>query len=469
MQPGHPLLSNIILLTDSYKSSHYWQYPAKTTRVYSYIESRGGESNAVVFFGLQHFLKRYFLTPITAKDIDQAERVFTQHGLPFNREGWEYIVKKHKGFLPLRIKAVKEGSVIPIKNVLATIENTDPKCFWLTSYIETAILQNLWYPTTVATRSYRLRQLLNHYHMLTSDTDMSEVDFKLHDFGQRGCSTMESAAIGGLAHLVNFKGTDAVPALIYGDWYYHDPMVGFSIPAAEHSTMTSWGKDHEIDAYRNMVKQFAKPGKTVAIVSDSYNIFKAVDHIYGEILKADIENSGGTVVVRPDSGDPTEVPVEVCEQLMAKFGYSTNSKGYRVLPDCIRVIQGDGITRDSLARLLENIAAAKMSLDNFVFGMGGGLTQMVNRDTQRFAMKCSAAEVDGQWRDVYKQPITDPGKKSKKGRMALIQSGKQFKTIREEQLGERQDLLETVYENGKLLRDQTFADVRKLAKSTWEQ
>jgi nicotinamide phosphoribosyltransferase len=460
-----PSLDNIILLADSYKASHYLQYPPHTTCVYSYIESRTGESDVTLFFGLQYFIKRYLLHPITQQHIDTAEAMITQHGEPFNRAGWEYILAQHKGYLPLRIKALKEGSVVPIRNALITIENTDPKCFWLTSYVETAILQNIWYPTTVATRSYVIRQLLNAYHAKTSDADIHSVSFKLHDFGQRGCSTMESAAIGGLSHLVNFLGTDTLPALLYGQWYYNEPMAGYSIPAAEHSTITSWGRDQEGNAYRNILDHYGKLGKIVAVVSDSYDIFHAVSELWGKALKTMVENSGATVVIRPDSGDPTTIPIAVCERLMQHYGFTVNSKGYRVLPPCIRIIQGDGITQECLMALLQNMTQAKLSLDNFSFGMGGGLVQMVNRDTQGFAMKCSAIEINGEWRDVYKQPITDPRKNSKRGRFAVVQQDHVIHTIALEHLHGQQDLLDIVYENGQLKREQTLADIRALAKS----
>lgn len=458
-------LDNIILLTDSYKSSHYVQYPPGTSRVYSYIESRKGESNITLFFGLQYFIKRYLLHPITQQDIDTAEAIITQHGVPFNRTGWEYILNKHNGYLPLRIKALKEGSIVPIRNALVTIENTDPECYWLTSYLETIILQNCWYPTTVATRSYTIRQLLNKYHHKTSDGDIQQVDFKLHDFGERGCSSMESAAIGGLSHLVNFLGTDTIPALLYGRWYYNEHMAGYSIPAAEHSTITSWGREKELNAYRNMLDHYAKPGKAVAVVSDSYDIYHAVDELWGEKLKPIVESCGATIVIRPDSGDPTTMPIEVCKRLMQCYGYTTNSKGYRILPNCIRIIQGDGITQASLIILLKNMEEAKISLDNFAFGMGGGLVQMLNRDTQGFAMKCSAIEVNNQWHDVYKQPITDPGKHSKRGRFAVIEKDNAIQTIPLDDLKDQRDLLETVYENGQLRREQTLTEIRVLAKS----
>jgi nicotinamide phosphoribosyltransferase len=172
---------SILLNTDSYKFSQFPQYPQGTTNVRSYIESRGGVWKQTVFFGLQIFLKEYLSNPITQDDIDTAEELILAHGEPFNREGWEYILKEHGGFLPVRIKAVPEGSVIPVKNVLATVENTDPQCAWLTSYVETALLRAIWYPTTVATNSYESKRIIHDYLVKTGDPSL--IDFKLHDFG----------------------------------------------------------------------------------------------------------------------------------------------------------------------------------------------------------------------------------------------------------------------------------------------
>ncbi len=417
------MTNNLILNIDSYKASHYLQYPPKTEYVSSYIESRGGKYADGVFFGLQIFLKQYLSKPISAADIDKAEDILTQHGLPFCRENWLYILRQHNGYLPLKIQAVPEGYVIPTQNVLCQVINTDPRCSWLTSYMETAMLRAVWYPMTVATISWHCRQVIYHYLQKTADST-DGIDFKLHDFGARGVSSYESAAIGGLAHLVNFKGTDTVPALILARQCYGEEMAGFSIPAAEHSTMTAWGQDNEKAAYENMVDTFGGKDKLVAVVSDSYDLWHAVDTIWGEQLREKVENNGGTVVIRPDSGDPVRTTLEVIERLMDKFGYTLNSKGYRLLPPYIRVIQGDGIHAESLENILRTLKNNNISADNIAFGMGGALLQKLNRDSMRFAMKASYARVDGQWRDVFKDPVTDSGKRSKRGRLALIKSPK---------------------------------------------
>jgi nicotinamide phosphoribosyltransferase len=452
---------NLLENTDSYKTSHFKQYPPDTEFVSSYIESRGGKFSSSLFFGLQMFIKDYLLTPFTQADIDAAEVTIEGHGLPFNRAGWESMLKKHHGFLPLSISAVKEGSVIPLHQVLCQVVNTDPEFFWLTNYIETAILRAIWYPTTVATISFHTKTLLKTYLEETADT-LGSLPFKLHDFGGRGASSLETAMLGGIAHLVNFMGTDTLPAISAAKQFYHEDMAGFSIPAAEHSTITSWGREHELDAYQNMLTQFGGKGKILAVVSDSYDLWEAIDHLWGDKLKDEVMNNGACLVVRPDSGDPASIVTECIERLMKRFGYTVNSKGYRVLPDYIRVIQGDGVDYESIGTCLAAIKDKNQSTENITFGMGGALLQKVNRDTLKFAMKASAVCRKGQWQSVFKDPITDPGKRSKKGRLALIRDkAEKYKTIPIESLHHDTNLLEPVFENGKLLRDELFADIRK--------
>jgi nicotinamide phosphoribosyltransferase len=460
------MTNNIILNTDSYKASHFKQYPPGTEYVSSYIESRGGKYDETVFFGLQHFVKEVLTKPFTKEDIDEAEDVFTAHGVPFNRAGWEHIFEKHGGYLPLRIDAVPEGTVMANKNVMAQIVNTDPAVPWLTSYMETAILRAIWYPTTVATVSRECKKTIGSFLDETAD-NLQSLPFKLHDFGARGVSSQDSAAVGGMAHLVNFQGTDTVAALAGARRSYGERMAGYSIPAAEHSTITAWGRDGETAAYRNMLKQFGGEGKIVAVVSDSYDLWNAIDHIWGEELRDEVVGMGGTLVVRPDSGNPVEVVPKTITKLMKKFGFEINDKGYRVLPPFVRVIQGDGVSPETIQSILFTMKLERLSAENIAFGMGGELLQKVNRDTLKFAMKASAICINGQWSDVYKDPATDPGKASKKGRLALIEGadGKGFQTVREEALAQGQkNLLEPVFANGKLLRDQTLVDIRVRAE-----
>jgi nicotinamide phosphoribosyltransferase len=464
--------SNIILLTDSYKVSHYKQYPAGTTQIYSYFESRGGQFENLTFFGLQYYLKEYLAGQVvTQAKIDQAEKLFAAHfgnEKLFNKTGWEYILNTHNGHLPVRIKAVPEGMVIPTHNVIMTVENTDPNCFWLTNFLETLLVQ-MWYPCTVATISREVKTLITKY--LEQTGDPATIDFKLHDFGFRGVSSVEGAGIGGAAHLVNFMGTDTVVALTFIQEYYaksplsageglgvrSSSMFGFSIPAAEHSTITSWGQAYEVDAYRNMLDQY--PEGLVAVVSDSYDVYYACEKLWGEVLKEKILGRSGTLVVRPDSGVPKDVVLKCVEILGDKIGFSVNEKGYKVLNPHIRVIQGDGVNYESIGEILENLKIHGWSADNVGFGMGGALLQKLDRDTQKFAFKCSCATVNGKDRDVFKDPITDHGKKSKKGRLKLVYENGKYQTKALHEDGE--DILQTVFENGVILREIDFEEVKE--------
>lgn len=455
-------LRSIMLNTDSYKASMFKQYPKGTQAIYSYIESRGGKYDKTLFFGLQTFIKQYLIKPITQEQIDFAASVWAVHGMPFNKDGWEYILTKYDGKLPVKIRAVREGTVIPTKNVMCVIENTDPELFWLTTWIETALLRAIWYPTTVATMSWDIKQVIAQY--LVKSGDISGLPFKLHDFGARGVSSAESAELGGAAHLVNFKGTDTIAALVRLHIDYNAPLetIGFSIPAAEHSTITSWGRDGEEAAYRNMLTQFGKKDAILAVVSDSYDIYKACE-MWGTVLKDEVIASGATVVIRPDSGDPIEVLPKMLKILSDKFGSTKNDKGYRVLNN-VRIIWGDGIDAMALKTILRTVVdVCGFSADNFAFGMGGGLLQKCDRDTQKFAMKASAAKVNGEWIDVFKDPITDPGKTSKKGRVTLFKdSSREYYSGVEDWM--KDELVDYFY-NGELLIDQTLEEIRTLAES----
>jgi nicotinamide phosphoribosyltransferase len=292
---------------------------------------------------------------------------------------------------------------------------------------------------------------------LAKTGDPSLADFKLHDFGFRGVTCPEQAAIGAAAHLVNFKGTDTVAGLVLLNQFYHEPCAGFSIPAAEHSTITSWTRDHEVDACCNMLTQY--PTGLVAVVSDSYDVFNCCANIWGGVLREAVLARDGVLVIRPDSGDPPTVVLKVLEILGEKFGTTVNSKGYKVLNSKIRVIQGDGIDFKMLGLILDHISNAGWSADNIAFGSGGGLLQKLNRDTQKFAFKCSSATVNDQERDVFKQPVTDGGKKSKAGRLKLVAQDGGLTTV--PATDPRPDQLQFVFRNGELLIDQKLSEIRQ--------
>ena len=452
----------ILLDTDSYKASHWLQYPSDLTAMGAYLESRGGAHSETLMFGLQKILAEMFDQPISQADVEEAAEIWALHGLPFNKAGWQRVIEVHGGWLPLRIRAVAEGSRVPTGNVLMTVESTDAELAWLVSWVETALLR-VWYPITVATRSWQLRELIQAGLERSCEEPMAQLEFRLHDFGSRGVSSQQSAAIGGLAHLVAFRGSDTAAALVAARRYYDCPMAAYSIPAAEHSTVLAWGQEDELAAYRRMVEQFAKPGAVLAVVSDAYDIWNAVDHLWGEELREQVITSGATVVIRPDSGDPLAVVPEVLRKLEARFGSTVNGKGFKVLQH-VRVIQGDGITEASLPGLIEGILEAGYSLENVAFGMGGGLLQQLDRDTQRFAYKVSWVERSGQVVPVRKCPVTDPSKASKAGVLDLVRTGGTYQTVVRPEPGEYADsCLQTVYENGRLLHRQSLEQIRERA------
>ncbi|XP_056314898.1 uncharacterized protein LOC130229903 [Danio aesculapii] len=472
---------NFLLATDSYKVTHYNQYPPNTSKMYSYFECREKKANpnkprkirydTTVFYGLQYVLHKYLKGQVvTLEKIQEAKEVYREHFHDdmFNEKGWNYILEKYNGHLPIEIKAVPEGSVIPRGNVLFTVENTDDECYWLTNWIETILLQ-IWYPITVATNSREQKKILAKYLMETSGS-LDGLECKLHDFGYRGVSSQETAGIGGSAHLVNFRGTDTVAGISLIKKYYgtKEPVAGFSVPAAEHSTITAWGKDHEKDAFEHIVKMF--PSVPVSVVSDSYDIYNACEKIWGEELRALVEmrSADAPLVVRPDSGDPLETVLKVLEILGEKFPPLENSKGYKVLPPYIRVIQGDGIDIDSLQDILEGIKKQGWSIENIGFGSGGALLQKLNRDLLSCCYKCSYAVTNGVPINVFKDPIADPTKKSKKGRLSLHRTPSGGLVTLEEGSGSLEeygeDLLQTVFRNGKIIKTYTFDEVRENAE-----
>lgn len=467
-------MENLILLADAYKYSHHKLYVPGTSYIYSYLESRGGMFGETVFYGLQYLLKAYLEGPvITAEKIREAgallEEVFGRKDV-YDPSRFTYILEKHGGLLPVRIRAVAEGTVVPVKNVLMTIENTDPACYWLTNFLETLLMQ-VWYPSTVATLSREIKKVVKRYYDATaSAASFAGIDFVLNDFGFRGASSVESAGLGGSAHLVNFSGSDTLAASTFAKKYYHATRApGLSIPATEHSIVTLLGEKGEADIFKQVLDTF--PTGTVACVSDSYNIFRACEEYWGTLLKDQVLARNGTLVIRPDSGDPVNTLLRVFDILMNKFGHSVNEKGYKVLPPQVRVIQGDGISYQSIPGIYEALKQAGISAENLVLGMGGALLQRVNRDTQEFALKCSYAEINGRGTDVQKSPVELDAtgqlrtsfKKSKAGKLKLVKTAGGYETLPAREDPARPDLLQTVFENGKLLLDQRFETIKNNA------
>lgn len=461
---------NLILLADAYKYSHHKLYPAGTTKVYSYLESRGGKFERTIFYGLQYFLKEYLAGPaFTQEELDEAEDVLTQvfgRDDVFDKSKFQYILDEHNGHLPVLIRAVEEGKSVPTNNVLMTIENTDPNCYWLTNFLETLLMQ-VWYPCTVATLSHEIKKVVAQaYEDTASSESFAGIDFVLNDFGFRGVSSVESAGLGGSAHLINFRGSDTIAGSTFAKRYYNAKEVfGLSVPATEHSICTMLGEEGELEVFKQVLDEF--PTGIVACVSDSYNIFRAAEQYWGTELKAQILERNGTLVIRPDSGDPVQTLLQLFGILFEKFGATTNDKEYKVLPPQVRVIQGDGVNYESIIEIYTALKEAKISAENLVLGMGGALLQKLDRDTQKFAIKCSYAEIDGKQVDVQKRPmeldatgkLVESFKGSKAGRLKLIQESGTYKTVPFE-ASEADDELVTVFENGVVVREYGFEEVR---------
>lgn len=411
------LNKNILLALDSYKVSHHIQFPEGTEETFYYVESRGGKYDEVMVAGM-NYLRELLSKQITHADVDEAVEYFSAHfGLNiFYEKAFRYVVDELDGKLPLEVRAVREGTVVPVKNAIAVVRTTDSRLFFLAGMLETLILRAIWYPTTVATESYKAKEIILKYLDKTSCANIDEVlPFRLHDFGARGVSSAESAAIGGLAHLYNFWGTDTVEALVLARNLFGEDMAGFSIPAREHSTTTSWGT--EDGAFNNSIDHFGTG--LYACVMDSYDYESALERITTGEMKDKIIEKGGTLVLRPDSGDPVHVVMQALDAVAKNVGFTVNDKGYKVLHPSYRVIQGDGIDVQMIQRILDYMEARGYSAENVAFGMGGGLLQHMDRDTQRFAMKCSAIKINGEWHGVSKNPKTDPSKRSKEGLLDL--------------------------------------------------
>ena len=472
--------NNFLLKADSYKSCHWKIYPKGTEKIYSYMESRGGWFDHTLFFGLQYILKEHFEgVQVTEEKIQEAKEFYAAHfgADMFYEAGWRHILTEHGGKLPLNIRAVEEGNVVPTHNVLLTIENTDPACYWLTNFAETLIMQ-LWYPTTVATASFHNKVIIKDMLEKTG-SPMEGLNFKLHDFGYRGTGCYESAALGGAAHLVNFMGTDTLAGLELCKQHYGEDMAGHSVLASEHSIATSYGPEEGELTYVNRLLD-AQPEGIISCVMDSYDTMKFVDKVFGdEATKQRIMNRNGVFVFRPDSGDPIDINEQLLHKLWHHVDGTFTSTGHKLLDSHVRIIQGDGISwnkiepfapSSTVAEILRMADHNKFAADNLIFGSGGGLLQKWDRDTQKFAIKASFATINGKNVDVRKNPATDSTKKSKPGKLKLHKAGDSFTTISSAGIDKVQfdgylDMLLPVFNNGDILRTQSLSEIRDIANS----
>jgi nicotinamide phosphoribosyltransferase len=470
--------NNLILLTDSYKQTHHRMYDPDVKMIYSYFEAReGAEYPETVFFGLQAILKKYLVGKVVTQEmLNEAEEVCMAHfGQPLmNKEGWQHIIDVWDGHLPLHIKAVPEGTVVPVSNVLMTVFNNDARLPWLTNFVET-LLTHVWYPSTVATKSYHIKKIITRLakkHIPNNEefqTFCNQVlPFLVHDFGMRGVSSMESAAIGGLAHLTSFKGTDTMNAILAARDYYDGGIndIGYSVPASEHSVATLNGECGEKDYLKRMITQF--PNGIVSIVSDSYNIVRFIKEYVKEMRELIISrwesgdrNLLNRVVIRPDSprykGDtPEDQVLWILDELWDIFGGDIIN-GVRHLHPAVGVIYGDGLTTQDIENIYTRIAPI-YGMHSVVVGQGGGLLQKLNRDTQRFAFKCSACQKGYDLYEVSKNPL-DTTKSSKSGILSLVHKDGKYMTVKEPH--DEDDLLVTVFDHGNLINPTNFTTVRK--------
>ena len=454
-------IKNNLLNTDSYKLSHFLQSPKNVTSASAYLEPRKnfGAISDIVFFGLQAFLNNKPFD-FTLKDVEEAATLAEKHGVPFNKSGFVEMFHDCKGTFPIQIDALHEGSVVKPKIPMLRVTNTNEKYAWIVGYVETMILRAVWYPSTVASLSRGImRNIFVPNWNETSDAPIESLNHRLHDFAGRSVSSFESAGIGGMAHLLTFDGTDTLSGILFAIEHYGSDVCGHSVPASEHSQTVLWGAgDGEIEFIRNHIRN--NKGKAViASVMDTYDQHNMIDNIIGKTLKDEIIEFGGTFVCRLDSGNPSDEVIYTLKSLWESYGGTVNSKGYKVLHPSVRVLQGDGVNYNSIMQILDRMKQEKFSIDNIGFGMGSKLLQGVGRDDYGFAYKVSHAVVDGVSVDVFKQPIGDKSKTSKKG-IVYVDSNFEYTPVKPDV-----DMLKTVYKNGVLVKSVSFSDIKSALAS----
>lgn len=429
MSLNNILAANFILLCDSYKLHHFAEYPDDTQYIYSTVVPRKSSdyTSEIVAMGATNVAAELAAVRITQEMIDEAELEVNSYGYEFNRKDWEIIVEYYGGRLPLEIFGVEEGTVVEPNTPILGIVNTDPRFFWLVSYVETVVQRIMWKMTTVASISRYCYKKLEQVTQFTGATP-GLLEYKLHNFGDRGADGEDAAVMAAIAHAALFSGSDCLSAGRYIKKLYRTSKNYLSsVDATEHSVMCSHSdakaKDDFGAAEMSVVRLEEAVKRTQrgigiplqSVVIDTYDDERFVSEYLGEKLKDRIVNSGGVLVARPDSGDALTKPIEIIKLLEAKFGSTENDNGFKVLHPSVRVIQGDGINQYSLVDILENLVAAKYSLDNLTFGMGGGLTHGPGRDEFSFSMKATARKGGNGWINLLKEPKTAPGKKSLSG------------------------------------------------------
>jgi len=476
--------SQVLTLTDFYKTDHRSQYPDKTQMVYSNWTprmSRISGVDSVVVFGLQYLIKEYLIKQFNDNFFNKPlEEVLTAYkrrldnSLGKDSVDLSHITDLHKlGYLPIEIKSLPEGTVSPIGTPMITICNTDKNFYWITNFLETLISNILWLPMTSATTAYSFKKMLNKYAEKTSSSPEFAC-FQGHDFSMRGMAGIESAAMSGAGHLLSFKGTDSIPAIDFLETYYNansdKELIGVSVPATEHSVMSMGRKESERETYIRLITDVYPTG-IVSIVSDTWDYWKVLTDILPSI-KEYIMNRAGKLVIRPDSGDPVKIIVGdenaakgspefkgSVEVLYETLGGLVNDKGYKELDSHIGLIYGDSITFDRANEVCKKLEAKGFSSTNIVFGIGSYTYQYVTRDTFSFAIKSTAGIIDNKLVEIFKDPKTDSGfKKSAKG---LLKVNKDLSFVDRVSLeDEKNSILETVFKNGKITKEVSLQEIR---------
>ena len=468
---------NPLLLTDVYKMGHMEQYPDDTVEVYSYLEARK-PNEKMVFFGLQYILMEYLAKPITRENGEEFLHYYREIlGEPSAAVQAKVRALTELGYWPLNIKAVPEGTELASKNILFSIRNTKPDFYWCVGFVESLLLK-VWNPCTVATYSRKFYDLVTRFGEQTCDS-LDHIPYQVHDFGYRGVSSEETAAISGAAHLLNFHGSDTILANWFLDKFYGaaGSVKGRSVPASEHSVMCSFGRDGEYAAFDRMLDLY--PAGIVSIVSDTYDYWKILTD-YAPSRRERIRTRQGKVVFRPDSGTPEDIICGIpqatgelskstapeylgsLELLWNAFGGTTNAKGYRVLDPHVGLIYGDGMYYERFETILSRMEQQGFASSNLVIGVGGLLLQNHNRDELAFSVKATRiVRKHGEKVEIYKDPATDPSKKSKRGLMTLVRQGNEYVT--KDQVNDAEEAtgeLQEVFRDGKCVKQYTLDEVR---------
>ena len=487
------LKDNLILKVDSYKAGHSINYADGIVGMFSYTEARSKGKDTIVPFGRQAELQKLLRNPITTEMVDEAEAHLLSLVGPgaFDRRPWDYIIERYNGFIPILIRGVPEGTPIPSGNIVSSVmcvdEFVSKSLFWLAGYFETALLRAEWYGTTIASNDFKAKRILAAAFEKTG-APMENLGFMLHDFGGRGVSSAESAEIGGGAHLLNFLGSDTIEGQRYVAHYYNAGVQpAASVIATEHSIQCSYQAsqgeatgdnpihflqgDH--DYLENMIRRNGRPGNIVSMVIDGFDVYHATNILCSERFVKLIREIGCKVVFRPDSGNMLTIVPWILDQQAEAFGFTVNEQGFKSINN-VGVIQGDGISLETMELLLNKIISRGYRADSVVFGSGGALLQKVNRDTFKYAQKASAVLVrssedqDYKWVGIAKDPITDPGKKSKIGVLSLFRSKMtgEYMTFRIDKGPidqEWEDVMEDLYDSGQFFNETTLAAARERA------